>query len=95
MTIDEFKRATVGIAGSTLFLFPSGYHYTPITKITISNNQIILSQSEQTHTPITLSGFWITCESLPANTQIYFQLTNTNPQPMYGFRRIPNAIIPN
>lgn len=95
MTIDEFQRATVDLAGSTLFLLPDGYHYIPITTITINNDQIILSQSPNQHLAVNLQQFLTACKELPATTKIYFQITNQKPQLMYGFKRIPNAIIPN
>lgn len=95
MTIDEFQRATADVAGSTLFLLPNGYHYIPITVITTNNNQVILSQSPNQHSAVTLQEFLTACKLLPATTKIYFQGVNQKPQLMYGFKKIPNAIVPN
>lgn len=94
MTIDEFQRAIDGIAEKTLFLLPTNYHYIPITLITVKNNKIILAHSDDRRATVTLHDFLAICSNLNSQTQIYFQIENNSPQPMFGFKQIPNAIVP-
>ena len=95
MTIDEFKRAVKGANPQLLFLLPNGYHYVPITKITITDQRIILQRDSASNKPISLNQFLTEVATLPITTPMYFQEEpGHDAEPMYGFKRLPNAIVP-